>query len=253
MTKVPEPPAPAAPWTAEPWSDRVPTPADRRGDGAAAGTRSATGFSGRQGLGPASRTGMAAGAPAGEATGPATADADRGAAGIGSAGECGEPVPFTAAQVWQALDGVSDPEIPMVSVVELGIVQGVAVEPGGRRVVVTITPTFTGCPALHVMREEIERAVRRLGATEVEVPVTLNPAWTSDRISESARVKMQEIGLAPPARHSGAPEAVLTRPVACPFCGSTDTALENPFGPTLCRALYYCHTCQQPFEQFKPL
>src|SRR5262249_52207011 len=97
-----------------------------------------------------------------------------------------QPLRLTEAQVWSALDMVMDPEIPMVSVVELGIIQRVAVEDGGGRVVVTLTPTFTGCPALTAMREEIAARVGELGVDEVAVPISFDPPWTSDRISESA-------------------------------------------------------------------
>ena len=160
---------------------------------------------------------------------------------------------LTVGQVWEALEDVKDPEIPMVSVVELGIVQAVEVE--GDAVRVVITPTFTGCPALPMMREGIAERVRALGASAVDVEVCLSPRWTSDRIAPSARAKMQTIGLAPPPRHADRLDLVLelTPIVRCPYCGSSDTVLENPFGPTLCRALYYCHACQQPFEQFKAL
>src|SRR4051812_41051587 len=106
-----------------------------------------------------------------------------------------QPLRLTEAQVWSALDMVMDPEIPMVSVVELGIIQRVAVEEGGRRVVVTMTPTFTGCPALTAMREEIAERVGELGVEEVAVPISFDPPWTSDRIGESARLKMRGIGL----------------------------------------------------------
>jgi ring-1,2-phenylacetyl-CoA epoxidase subunit PaaD len=148
---------------------------------------------------------------------------------------------------------VMDPEIPMVSVVELGIIQRVAVEDGGRRVVVTMTPTFTGCPALTAMREEIAERVGELGVDEVAVPISFDPPWTSDRIGESARLKMRSIGLEPPIRHGGRIEATLEARARCPYCGSDQTELENPFGPTLCRAIHYCRSCQQPFEQFKAL
>ncbi len=160
---------------------------------------------------------------------------------------------LTADEVWRALDDVKDPEIPMVSVVELGIVQSVVVTDD--RVRVVITPTFTGCPALGMMRDGIAARVKALGAAEVEVAVSLHPAWTSDRIAPSAREKMRTIGLAPPPRLDGRFDTVLElQPVVkCPFCGSWDTVLENPFGPTLCRAMHYCQSCQQPFEEFKPL
>ncbi len=162
--------------------------------------------------------------------------------------------------VLSALQDVKDPEIPVVSVVDLGIVQGVAVD--GDAVTVTITPTFTGCPALEVMRQDIRERVLALGASSVAVPVVLDPPWSSDRITPQAWERMKEIGLAPPpppaGRYDADDELSLTviqdrRPVPCPFCGSSNTEMENPFGPTICRAIHYCHACQQPFEEFKAL
>lgn len=172
---------------------------------------------------------------------------------------------MTAERVIEALDDVKDPEIPVVSVVELGIVQGVAID--GDHVTVSITPTFSGCPALHVMRAEIAERVLALGATSVDVPVVLDPPWTSDRIAPAARERMKAIGLAPPPPASSRYQADLDlalmpatggltdppSPVTCPFCGSDHTTVENTFGPTICRSLHYCHACQQPFEQFKAL
>jgi len=158
---------------------------------------------------------------------------------------------ITAEEVWQTLEQVKDPEIPVVSVVEMGIIQGVEV--GEDRVVVTMTPTFAGCPAIELMRENICEQLAALGVPNVTVSVALHPAWTSDRITESGREKLKTIGLAPPARHGGFIELDLLETVHCPFCGSANTSRENPFGPTLCRALYYCNDCQQPFEKFKAL
>ncbi|MFN8476145.1 MAG: 1,2-phenylacetyl-CoA epoxidase subunit PaaD [Anaerolineae bacterium] len=158
---------------------------------------------------------------------------------------------ITEEQVWSALEDVKDPEIPMVSVVELGIIQ--AVEVDAERVHVTITPTFSGCPAMDVMREGIADRVRALGARKVDVTISLTPRWTTDRIAASARERMKTIGLAPPAKHGGDLDLELLPLVRCPYCGSSDTVMENPFGPTLCRALHYCNSCQQPFEQFKAL
>jgi ring-1,2-phenylacetyl-CoA epoxidase subunit PaaD len=158
----------------------------------------------------------------------------------------------TAEQVWQALEEVKDPEIPVVSVVGLGVIRGVSVGPDGR-VTVTMTPTFSGCPALAVMRRDIEACVRALGAEEVRVEMTLAPPWTTDWIRADARAALKEFGLAPPPRHGGNIELVFYEPVACPRCGSTDTSIRNSFGATLCRAIYYCHRCQDPFEQLKPL
>ncbi|MEK6573073.1 MAG: 1,2-phenylacetyl-CoA epoxidase subunit PaaD [Chloroflexota bacterium] len=160
-------------------------------------------------------------------------------------------VTLTAEQIWRALDDVKDPEIPVVSVVEMGIVRDVAVSDG--KVTVTMTPTFSGCPALHVMKADIEKRVRELGADDVEVKVTITPPWTSDWITEEARAKLKAFGLAPPPRHGGNTEIFFLDVATCPYCGSNDTSIKNTFGPTLCRTIYYCNSCQQPFEQFKPV
>lgn len=158
---------------------------------------------------------------------------------------------ITEQAVWQTLEHVKDPEIPVVSVVEMGIIQQVEVE--GEAVVVTMTPTFAGCPAIELMREDIRRQLVSLGVGNVTVNVSFDPPWTSDRITESGRRKLKTIGLAPPVRHGGVIEIDLLEVVRCPYCDSTNTSMENPFGPALCRALYYCHDCQQPFEKFKAL
>lgn len=158
---------------------------------------------------------------------------------------------LTTDQIWQALDGVKDPEIPVVSVVEMGIVREVSITP--EKVTVTMTPTFSGCPALQVMKEEIERRIRQMGATAVEVKVELTPRWTSDWITDEARAKLKAFGLAPPPRHNGDVNVFFLDTATCPYCGSNDTAIKNTFGPTLCRTIYYCNACQQPFEQFKPI
>ncbi len=154
--------------------------------------------------------------------------------------------------IWQALDQVKDPEIPVVSLVEMGIVRDVAVEPGGA-VTVTITPTFSGCPALEVMKTDIVEHLRAMGIERVKVETTYTPPWTTDWISDEARAKLKAFGLAPPPLHGGNFEIVLMDAVACPYCGSARTSLRNSFGPTPCRMIYYCNNCQQPFEQFKPL
>ena len=155
------------------------------------------------------------------------------------------------ADIWQALETVKDPEIPVVSVVEMGIVRDVSVSEDG--VTVTMTPTFSGCPALHVMEQEIERTVRELGAEEVSVETVLHPPWTSDWISDEARQKLKSFGLSPPPRHGGNVQVTFYEPVPCPYCDSMNTSVKNAFGSTLCRAIYYCNECEQPFEQFKAL
>jgi ring-1,2-phenylacetyl-CoA epoxidase subunit PaaD len=159
----------------------------------------------------------------------------------------------TEAQVWSALADVEDPEIPVVSVVEMGVVRDVRVD--GERVHVEFTPTFLGCPALEVMRDRMAAKIEELGA-EPDIEVVLDDSWSTDRITREGREKLREAGFAPPApREASAPKLVQLQTGAfrCPYCGSTDTALENIFGPTPCRSLRYCRSCRQPFEQFKTI
>jgi ring-1,2-phenylacetyl-CoA epoxidase subunit PaaD len=158
---------------------------------------------------------------------------------------------LTIRQIWKHLEDVKDPEIPVVSVVEMGIVRGVALE--GAKVIVRMTPTFSGCPALHAMQADIRRHLLDCGAPEVQVIVQLSPAWTSDWITPQARQKLRAFGLAPPARLDGRIALADLQEATCPQCGSPDTSLKNSFGPTLCRAIYVCNSCRQPFEQFKPI
>ena len=160
---------------------------------------------------------------------------------------------MTEAQVWEALAAVPDPEIPVISLVDLGVVKDVRVE--GERVHVEFTPTFMGCPALDYMRAGMEDAVRALGA-EPEVEVVMDDSWSTDRITPAGREKLRAAGFAPPSpREATAPALVqLTSGVhRCPYCSSTDTRLDNIFGPTPCRSIRYCTACRQPFEQFKTI
>jgi ring-1,2-phenylacetyl-CoA epoxidase subunit PaaD len=155
----------------------------------------------------------------------------------------------TVAQVWAALDELPDPELPVVSLVELGVIGEVEVD--GERVSVELLPTFLGCPALETMRAEIEAGVRALGA-EPDVTVVLEDSWTTERISAAGREKLRAAGIGPP--QPAAPLLALDSSVfRCPHCGSRDTALENLFGATPCRSLRYCRACRQPFEQLKAL
>ena len=163
-------------------------------------------------------------------------------------------ITLTREAVWEALAEVPDPEIPVVSVVDLGLVHRVALE--GERLRVELLPTFVGCPALELIRESV--AARLAGmAPVVEVKMTFAEPWTSDRITAEGARKLRESGFAPPgpAREDGGRPLFATiavRPsAACPWCGSADTTLENLFGPTLCRTLFWCNRCRQPFEQFK--
>ena len=160
---------------------------------------------------------------------------------------------LTEARVWEALAEVPDPEIPVISIVDLGVVRGVEVDDG--RVRVEFTPTFLGCPALEVMRSQMAAKITELGA-EPDVEVITDDSWSTDRITPAGREKLREAGFAPPApRGIGQPTIVQLESNAfrCPYCGSSDTALENIFGPTPCRSLRYCESCRQPFEQFKTI
>jgi ring-1,2-phenylacetyl-CoA epoxidase subunit PaaD len=158
----------------------------------------------------------------------------------------------TAQQVWDALAEVPDPEIPVISVVDLGVVRGVHVD--DERVHVEFTPTFLGCPALEVMRAQMAERIARLGA-EPEVEVVLDDSWSTDRITPEGREKLRAAGFAPPTPRSEGPTLVQLRSSGfrCPYCSSRDTTLENIFGPTPCRSLRYCRDCKQPFEQFKTI
>jgi ring-1,2-phenylacetyl-CoA epoxidase subunit PaaD len=151
--------------------------------------------------------------------------------------------------VWAALGDVHDPEIPTVSVVDLGVVRSVEAGPG--RVRVELLPTFVGCPAIDVMREAVEERLRGF-ADEVRVDVSFAEPWTSDRITHEGRRRLRGSGFAPPGPVAVDDRLLPVLPVAeCPYCGSRNTSLENSFGPTLCRAIYHCRDCSQPFEQFK--
>jgi ring-1,2-phenylacetyl-CoA epoxidase subunit PaaD len=158
----------------------------------------------------------------------------------------------TADDVWDALAEIPDPEIPVVSIVDLGVVKAVEVTNG--TVSVDFTPTFMGCPALDTMRLAMEARIAELGAT-ADVHVRLDDSWSTDDITAEGREKLRVAGFAPPApRAAGKLELVqLQRGFRCPYCGSTSTKLENLFGPTPCRSIRYCEDCRQPFEQFKTI
>ena len=157
-------------------------------------------------------------------------------------------------QVWEALKDVPDPELPAISVVDMGIVRHIQVDTAASSIQVDITPTFAGCPALSQIRLGIRDRLLQL-ASHVEVNVTMKQAWTSDLLSDEARKKLHSVGIAPPPKVGGrrALPMLMNQPLTCPYCGSQQTTLENAFGPTPCRAIVYCANCHQPFEQFKPI
>lgn len=151
-----------------------------------------------------------------------------------------------------ALQEVKDPEIPSISVLELGIITGIELEE--RLATITMTPTFSGCPAVDYMQKDIHAAVIALEfVDEAKVNVDFSTPWTSNRISEAGRKKLQEFGLAAPKRHNGTVELTDIEAAHCPNCGSPNTTLNTMFGPTLCRAIHRCFECLEPFESFKPL
>jgi len=159
----------------------------------------------------------------------------------------------TAERIWAALAEIRDPEIPVVSLVDLGVVRDVRVESG--TVHVEFTPTFLGCPALEVMRTEMARRIEKLGA-EAEVEVVRDDSWSTDRITATGREKLRAAGFAPPSPSRAERLTLLQLQrdgFRCPYCNSTDTTLENLFGPTPCRSIRYCQACRQPFEQFKTI
>lgn len=163
--------------------------------------------------------------------------------------------PVSAAAAWAALARVLDPEVPVLSVVELGIVRDVSVDGGA--VNVTVTPTYSGCPATEVIQQAIVDALQDAGAARVTVHIQLAPAWTTDWIAPDAADKLRRYGIAPPhlagAPLSAQPLRFHPRDLHCPRCASTHTEQLSAFGSTACKALYRCLDCREPFEYFKPI
>lgn len=168
------------------------------------------------------------------------------------------------ALIWAALAEVPDPEIPAISVVDLGVIGSVELADDRSALRIRLMPTFIGCPATEVMREAITARLSALAlADRVEVSLTFAEPWTSDRITPAGREHLRVSGFAPPPHlrelteldqlTTIAPLDDRAPSVICPYCGSRQTTLENPFGPTLCRAIYHCAGCRQPFEAFKPI
>jgi ring-1,2-phenylacetyl-CoA epoxidase subunit PaaD len=164
------------------------------------------------------------------------------------------------AAIWAALAEVPDPEIPAISVVDLGVIGSVELAGDRSSLRVELMPTFIGCPATEIMREAIGERLRALDlADRVEVKLTFAVPWTSDRISPAGREQLRSSGFAPPPHlreldtFGSLGELPTLTVVPCPYCGSRETTLENSFGPTLCRAIYHCAGCRQPFEAFKPI
>ena len=159
---------------------------------------------------------------------------------------------FTEKQIWQALEVVKDPEIPTISMVDMGIITKVEVDAEGK-VFVEMTPTFVGCPAIKMMEQMVYDRLVEIGIKTVSVKTTLDTPWDSNKISERGLMCLKKHGLAPPPKHNGEITDELLENIICPFCGSKNVEMKSPFGPTLCRSLHYCNNCLQAFEQFKPI
>ncbi len=155
-------------------------------------------------------------------------------------------------EVMTLLSNVKDPEIPTISIVDLGMVTKVIVDEETRRIDITMTPTFVGCPALDYIRRDVEHNLAELEGYTSHLVVDFSIPWSSNRISDAGREALRKHGLGLPPRFEGEFEPEIMLNANCPHCGSTNTKLRSAFGPTLCRAFYDCQTCHQAFEQFKP-
>jgi ring-1,2-phenylacetyl-CoA epoxidase subunit PaaD len=164
---------------------------------------------------------------------------------------------LTRDDVFAVLDGVKDPEVPVLSVIELGVVRDVEID-DARTVTVVVTPTYSGCPAMQVIEGDIVAALRAHGVEHPRVRTTYAPAWTTDWMTDEAKAKLEAYGIAPPGRAPTSQEdLVLLRRnadvVRCPYCQSDNTELRSEFGSTACKSIRFCNACQQPFEQFKAI
>jgi ring-1,2-phenylacetyl-CoA epoxidase subunit PaaD len=147
---------------------------------------------------------------------------------------------------------VPDPEIPVLTIEDLGILRDVEVDDDGR-VQVTITPTYSGCPAMDAIRADVVEALAREGYDDVGVDLVLSPAWTTDWMSEAGRRKLEEYGIAPPTGRPADGPVPLTLSLRCPQCGSPDTREVSRFGSTACKSLWVCNACREPFDHFKSI
>lgn len=156
------------------------------------------------------------------------------------------------ADIKEKLQEVKDPEIPTISVLELGVITKIE-QPDSKTVHIEMTPTFVGCPAIDFMKLKVKKAVEQLDLDEVQVVVNYDKSWSSNLITEEGKKKLKEFGISPPKQHNGDIEFKDLEEAACPHCNSHRTSLNSPFGPTLCRAIHVCYDCGEVFEQFKPV
>lgn len=167
----------------------------------------------------------------------------------------GSLVTYDTGEIWSLLAEVMDPEIPVLSIVELGILRDITIEKG--KVIVRITPTYSGCPAMKAIEGEIEKALEVNGIQNFEVRKDYSETWTTDWMPDEAKKKLKEYGIAPPGKTEGGEEDLMkslnrsVKVIPCPYCDSTDTELQSEFGSTACKSQYYCRDCDEPFEHFK--
>ena len=154
-------------------------------------------------------------------------------------------------QIYAWLDEVKDPEIPVISLVDLGVINGLSWNDD--ILTVSMTPTFVGCPAMDYMVRDVKDVLRKNGLENVEVDLNFRQAWNSNLITDKGREALRKFGLAPPPRHNLIVDIEVLSKATCPVCGNTNTELKSPFGPTACRSIHYCDDCKETFEQFKPV
>ncbi|MBX3068458.1 MAG: phenylacetate-CoA oxygenase subunit PaaJ [Microbacteriaceae bacterium] len=152
-------------------------------------------------------------------------------------------------RVWDIAATVCDPEVPVLTIEDLGVLRSAELKNGVA--LVTLTPTYSGCPAMDTMKADVESALHSGGFKEVKVTLSLAPAWTTDWMSEDGKRKLEKFGIAPPSGHASAGKVSLSLKVKCPRCGSLDTKELTRFGSTSCKALYSCNQCLEPFDYFK--
>lgn len=158
---------------------------------------------------------------------------------------------YNEAQILEWLEEVKDPEIPVLSLVDLGVITNIDINE--HRVAVTMTPTFVGCPAIDYMKQDVIEVLNSYGIDNVDVQVNFNEPWNSNKITEKGRKALKEFGLAPPPKHNLIVDIDILDNIECPNCGSNNSVMKTPFGPTACRSIHFCNNCKETFEQFKPL
>ncbi|MEQ8476673.1 1,2-phenylacetyl-CoA epoxidase subunit PaaD [Fulvivirga sp.] len=158
---------------------------------------------------------------------------------------------YSEAQILEWLEEVKDPEIPVLSLVDLGVITNIDINE--HRVAVTMTPTFVGCPAIDYMKQDVIEVLNSYGIDNVDVQVNFDEPWNSNKITDKGRKALKDFGLAPPPKHNLIVDIDILDNIECPNCGRNNSVMKTPFGPTACRSIHFCNNCKETFEQFKPL